>query len=306
MSTTESPITILCEYTLLRRARAYSECSSSHTFKKTYESGRTVELDISYSTGNVIARVHDVRFSVDVLNEMISLGRFDGHALTEAARTAIDAPLNEIRKSVRDLLALLKYHLRHFDLREGSYSVKSEGWRGAEGEWREFPTTLSVIHQDFSNQPLNEITHDAVQAAFSAGVLPLVAMRHLHRAKNEAQPHHKWIDATIAAELAVKEALCRAHPEMELMLVEMPSPPFSKMYGPLLKHYLGEVSPFRKKLIAGQEKRNSLVHRHSAILIDDQEANDYVSTVEGAIFHMLSLLYPHDELIRQARCCTGT
>jgi len=175
--------------------------------------------------------VDDVCFNVDVFTELASLGRFDGQALTEATRAAIDAPLNEIRKSVRDLLALMKYHLRHFDLREGSYSVKSEGWRGPECELREFPRTISVSHQDFSNQPLNERTHDAVQAAFAAGILPLVAMRHLHRAKHESQPHHKWIDATIAAELAVKEALCRAYPEMELMLVEMPSPPFSKMYG---------------------------------------------------------------------------
>jgi hypothetical protein len=89
-------------------------------------------------------------------------------------------------------------------------------------------------------------------------------------------------------------------PAMEPILIEMPSPPFSKMYGPLLKHYLGEESPFRKKLISGQERRNALVHRPGALQIDQQEANDYVAIVEGAIFHLLSLLYPHDELIRQA------
>jgi hypothetical protein len=58
-------------------------------------------------------------------------------------------------------------------------------------------------------------------------------------------------------------------------------------------------------LITGQERRNALVHRPGAILIDEQEANDYVSNVEGAIFHLLSLLYPHDELIRQARYRTA-
>ena len=89
------------------------------------------------------------------------------------------------------------------------------------------------------------------------------------------------------------------------MLIEMPSPPFSKMYGPLLKNYLGEESPFRSKLVKGQERRNALVHRPGALLIDQQEANDYVAMVEEAIFHLLSLLYPHDELVRQACCRTA-
>ena len=42
-----------------------------------------------------------------------------------------------------------------------------------------------------------------------------------------------------------------------------------------------------------------------AMSIDQQEANDYVDVVEGAIFHLLSLLYPHDELILQARYRTA-
>lgn len=305
MSARETPITILCEYTLLRREHAYSECSVSHTLKQTHTSGRTVQVVLSYSAGNIVARVDDVHVNVDILAELASLGRFDGLRLTEASRTAIDAPLSEIHKSVRDILALVKYHLRHFDLQEESYSVKSESWCGTAGEWRDIPTTASVSYDILSNQPLDEKTHIAVQAALTSEVLPLVAMRHLHRAKHESQPHHKWIDATIAAELAVKEVLCRAHPAMELMLIEMPSPPFSKMYGSLLKHYLGEESPFRKRLIVGQEKRNSLVHRPGAISIDRQEANDYVADVEGAIFHLLTLLYPDDELIRQARYRTA-
>jgi hypothetical protein len=234
-----------------------------------------------------------------------TLDRFDGDRLSARALAALESPLVEIRQSVRNLLALVKYHLRHFDIHEGFYAVTSESWSCTPGEWRNIPATFSISHDDLSNRPLDDKTHAAVQTALTPNVLPLVAMRHLHRAKHESTPHHKWIDATIAAELAVKEILCRAHPAMESMLIEMPSPPFSKMYGSLLKHYLGEESPFRKKLIAGQERRNALVHRPGALEIDQQEANDYVADVEGAIFHMLSLIYPDDELIRQARCLIG-
>jgi len=305
MNEPEPTISIRCEYTLLRKERPHSNTADPQSFTKAHASGRIVQITLSYVAGSVIAHMNKVAVSAAVLAELSTLARFNGHLLTDATRAAIDNPLGEIRRSVRDLLALVKYHLRHFDLREGSYSVKSQGWRNVDDEWQELPIALSVSHESFSSRPLDERTHDAVQAALTAGVLPLVAMRHLHRAKHESQPHHKWIDATIAAELAVKEVLCRAHPAMESMLIEMPSPPFSKMYGPLLKHYLGEESPFRKKLIAGQEKRNALVHRPSDLLIDQQEANDYVADVEAAIFHLLSLLYPHDKLIRWARYSTS-
>lgn len=305
MNPSSVPVTIRCEYTLLRRKPPHSESGEAYIFRQTHASGRSVEMELSYSKGNILASMIDVHLDAAVLAEIYPLHKFDGSKLSGESKTAIDAPLAEIRSSVRDLLALLKYHLRHFDLREGSFSVLSERWETNLGELRDFPTTISISHENFSNQPLNEETHNAVQAALLNGVHPLIAMRHLHRAKHESQPHHKWIDATIAAELAVKEVLCRAHPSMELLLVEMPSPPFSKMYGPLLKHYLGEESPFRKKLISGQEKRNSLVHRPGAIHVDQQEANDYVEVVEGAIFHLLSLLYANDALIKFARYRTS-
>ena len=298
-------ISIRGEYSILREDRANSQIAESFSFAKNHASGRAVRITISYEDGSVEAQVDDIPVSAAVLEELSALGRFDGPQLSEDTRAAVDGPLDEIRHSVRDLLALIKYHLRHFDIRESPYSVKSQCWRGAGNEWKEIPSTVFVSHESFSHQPLNEESHSAVQAAFASGVIPLVAMRHLHRAKNESQPHHKWIDATIAAELAVKEALCRAHPAMELMLIEMTSPPFSKMYGSLLKHYLGEESPFRKELIAGQEKRNKLVHRPGALLIDRQDANNYAAVVEAAIFHLLSLLYPKDKLIYWARQFTA-
>lgn len=301
MESNRTKITFQCEYTLLRREHHHSESHDPSTFSQTHPSGRTVQIILSYSSGNVIARMSDIDAPNEVVTELSVIGgRFEGSSLSELTNATIGPPLGEIRKSVKNLLALVKYHLRHYDLLEGSYSVKSEQWQAGTDEFRNIPSRFFVSHDNFSSQPLNDNARKAVQEALDEDTLPLVAMRHLHRAKNESQPHHKWIDATIAAELAVKEVLCRAHPAMESMLIEMPSPPFSKMFGPLLKQYLGEESPFRKKLISGQEKRNVLVHRPSASKIDHQEANDYVATVEGAIFHMLSLLYPHDELIRQA------
>ena len=166
---------------------------------------------------------------------------------------------------------------------------------------RDVPSGTSISWVNFSSQPLNDQTQQSVQESLTLDHTPLLAMRHLHRAKLEHMPHHKWIDATIAAELAIKEVLARAKPDLEPLLVNMQSPPFSKLYGDVLATYLGEESPFRKRLITGQEVRNALVHRPGAEQIDSQEANDYVEAVEGAIFHLLSLLYPKDPLIVEAR-----
>jgi hypothetical protein len=301
MNSSQLPISLHCEYTLLRRDYPNSESAGAQRFNQTHASGREVQITLSYSSGTACARMDQVWIPEDVVAELRALGRFEGSRLSQAAHAAIEPPLQEIHHSVRDLMALVKYHLRHFDFLEGSLSEKSLQWSDDTGVIRDVPISISVSSNCFSSQPLNDKTRDSVQAALNSGALPLVAMRHLHRAKQERQPHHKWIDATIAAELAIKEVLCRAHPLMESMLLELPSPPFSKMYGPLLKQYLGEVSPFRKQLITGQEKRNMLIHRPGGPQIDHQEANDYVSAVEGAIFHLLSLLYPNDELIKQAR-----
>jgi hypothetical protein len=260
-----------------------------------------VEVTVLYSDASVSARILGAEVEAQTLDELSSLGRFQGSALSESARADISQPLDEIRSTVRNVLALLKYHLRHSDIREGFYSIKSERWKSSNSEWRDIPGTLDISVEGGSTWPLDERAQSAVQEALDTGALPFVGMRHLQRAKHESQSHYKWIDATIAAELAIKEALCRADPNLQPVLMEMPSPPFSKMYGPLLKHYLGQESPFRKQLIRGQEKRNALVHRHETVRLDEQEAIDYVTVVERAIFHLLSLLYPKDDLIRMAK-----
>jgi len=291
---------IVCEYTLLRSEHPSSECDGIRTFRKLQATGRTVEIALSYEEKTVLARQDDVELDPEVVDELSRLNRHGGSEMSAKCAQAIGEPLTEIRTSVQHLLTLIKYHLRHFDLRESLFSVKSERW-GVESEnLRDIPTTISVSVNSFSIQPLNGLSHNAIQNSLSGDIYPLLAMRHLHRAKHESMPHHKWIDATIAAELAVKEVLCTARPEIAPVLLEVPSPPFSKMYGSLLKTYLGAESPYRKKLIKGQEKRNALIHRHDSQRVDQRCADDYVNVVEAAIFHLLSLLYPNDELVKQA------
>lgn len=130
-----------------------------------------------------------------------------------------------------------------------------------------------------------------LQQIVADGVAPLVGMRYLHRAKAEGDPRYRWVDATIAAELAIKEILQMARPETTVLFDNLPSPPLSKLYGEVLEAYLGERSPHLKAIGKGVEKRNALVHRTAGADIDATEAEKYVGTIEEAIFHALNLYY---------------
>lgn len=288
-------------YRLSRRKHASNESQQDFRFFKALPSGRTVEMTLSYASETVVARIDRIGCEEAIAEELEQHGRFDGEKLSREAGDFTSQLLLELHGAVRHLLALVRYHLRHFDLTETSFAVTSEKW-GREGgtELRAIPTQHMLTMDNFSSWPLDDASRGLIQDSLNAGIEPLTAMRHLHRAKNETAAHHKWIDATTAAELAVKEVLCRVRPDIEVLLLETPSPPFAKMYGPILKHYLGEESPYRKQLIAGQEQRNRLVHRPNADRVDGQAAIDYVAMVEAAIFHLLSLAYPEDRLIRAA------
>ena len=90
----------------------------------------------------------------------------------------------------------------------------------------------------------------------------------------------------------------RAKPELEKLLLEIPSPPITKLYGSVLEHYLGERTPFMATIRNGNEVRNELIHNPLSKRINFQDASNYVHDIERAIFHLLRLLYPKNNLIK--------
>lgn len=194
------------------------------------------------------------------------------------------------------VLSLIKYHLSYSDIEEQLFTIKSRHWRISGQDWKYLPSKLGAA-MVVNEVPLFDVnTCRKIQDSLDQGVIPLVGMRHLHRAKNESLPHYKWIDATIAAELTIKEVLIRARPELEPLINEVPSPPLTKLYGQILEAYLGQRSPYLKEIGEGVEIRNRLLHKASSEIIGRQKANNYVDNIEKAIFHLMSLLYPENEL----------
>lgn len=127
-----------------------------------------------------------------------------------------------------------------------------------------------------------------IQAVLDLKEEPFIAFEHLHEARRR-HGRFTWIEATIAAELAIKEALSRLEPRLTPLLLEVPAPPLSKLYGAILENVAGEKSPYVGKLQKGAEMRNRLVHRPEAIRLDPQEVVDYVAVVDRAIWHLVGL-----------------
>jgi len=131
-----------------------------------------------------------------------------------------------------------------------------------------------------------------------AGDQPLLAAQHLHEARRHRGTRFRWIVATTAAELAIKEALLRMEPKFAPLLLEMPSPPLGRLYSSVLEAVSGERSPFLRAIQKGVEIRNRLVHRPSEPDPDPQDAADYVSDVDGALRHLRRLCRRHNPEIR--------
>jgi hypothetical protein len=188
--------------------------------------------------------------------------------------------------------------LRNYLLHEIAGATLPHHWSVDGTTWKPFPYTF-VMGSTRSTRGLrvDSTLHDQIQGILDDDKMCFAeAFQHLHRAMCD-YPRHAWINATIAAELAIKEFLSRYKPELKTLLIEVPSPPLHKLYGPVLKSLAGQESPKVKELAKGAETRNKLIHRPGEA-VEQEKAQRYVYDVEVAVFHLLTLLYPNDELIK--------
>lgn len=216
---------------------------------------------------------------------------------SEQLKNEASSITGDMSNAVRKVLVNIKYWLRCNSLDEKLFSVKKIHWSKDNNKYKPFPYLITcTITSDFAS-PLDKKRSQIIRNYIGNNTEPFMALRHLHRAKNEQIPRYKWIDATIAAELAIKEFYITKKPELETLLLEIPSPPLSKLYGSILEKYIGERSPYAAKLQKGAEQRNKLLHRPEKEQISNGEAVEYIRTVEAAIYHLLKLLYPKDNFI---------
>lgn len=193
--------------------------------------------------------------------------------------------------SARRVVEAIKFFLLRPDILDNAIGmVANFVWSENCGEQRPIPIpgemTMNVLVVAGGGD------HAAMQIGFDEGYRPLIGMRHLFRAMQEDEPRFRWIDTTIALELAIKEALIRKCPEIETLILEMPSPPLDKMYGSIMEKYLGEKSPYVKTIQEGVKIRNKLLHRPDGAHISTEDAAKYLHTSHKAINHVFRRIYP--------------
>lgn len=262
------------------------------TFNVPIEGKRDVIVDI-FLNENRVESFHEVAISNDMLKTLQNDSFFKKDTLNK-----MDNELLEIEsyfsKAAHKIIYLIKYGLQQPDLNENLLAPKGIFWSLDKLEWKIVPSKVSVSLDISKFITLNKENSIVIQRYINSGYEPFVALRHLHRAKKELNPRYKWIDATIALELAIKEFLIIKVPKIEAILLEVPSPPLHKLYGVILEKYTGSRSPRLKEIQNGVEVRNRLVHRPEDIYIDNKEANKYIADAETAIYHLLFMLYPKD------------
>jgi len=203
-------------------------------------------------------------------------------------------------KAAQKVFSLIKYCFNNIKLDEGLLGNKGNYWSEDKLDWKYLPGKIIFKFDAYSTRPLTEDNARAIQDYIDSNFEPFLAFRHLHRAIRERSPRYKWIDATIAAELAIKEFFIRLNKDIEPWVLEVPSPPLDKLYGKILEFYTGERSPKVNAIREGAKIRNELLHKPQDNKIEYQRAVEYVKDVEIAIWHLIKLLYKDNRFIENS------
>jgi hypothetical protein len=254
----------------------------------------------------------------DELSDALSTG-VTKYELPKPLADEISDLFNQINDWTNEVLRYIKYGLNFVELSESPFRpyANREFWSIDGLAWNHCTPEGRVILQGGSVResssemavPLDDKTAPQIQQYIDDNYSPFVSLTYLHRAINEGHPRYKWIYATIAAELAIKEFLVEytskdGCAELEPLLLELPSPPLRKLYGSILESYLGERSPCVGKIDKGAERRNRLLHRPKGKggeqeKVSEQEARQYARQIELALFHLLHQLYQNDWIIER-------
>ena len=229
--------------------------------------------------------------------------RIDPDTVSTDERRAIFGPISELGSLAADVMNMLHQESKDprflptgiiftTESKDNQWSSDGEVWaslRYGRGDASVADSSAGVLTTELALQ---------VEAMLAIGEEPLVAMFHHWESYRAGLDRFRWSEATIAAELAVKEILLRIEPTLELVLLDLPSPPLEKLYritlpkvlaahSPLLQHYLPpDWSEQLKFLKRGSEKRNNIDHNPARIDFENMEVESYANAV-GRLIHEL-------------------
>ena len=293
-------IQLKCCYTLLGSMNLSKQSEDKYTFTVPSQFGKDVIIEVSPKEKCIDS--YGEKDITDNLREALLTDVHEGRLLSSELQSELSGLTTHIADATRDVLSTLKYCLNHYEIKENLLAVRDEYWLANEADWKRLPALYDSSMDVITIYPIDSKTATLVQNNINKGIEPFVALRHLQRARTETIPRYKWIDAAIAAELAIKQYLLIKDPSrFEERFKTSQSPSIDELYDKYLKEYSDkkEASPVLEQLKNGAKIRNDLLHYRRRVNIDPQDAINYVLDVERAIYHLLTLLYPNDLFIRK-------
>lgn len=270
--------------------------------------GRDIDVWILGDEQYVQAAVERQEIS-DALHDWLASSPGRVAQYPEALRGEIHAIYGLLVDAAKQVVEAIKYFLMRPDMPERVINAAMQiSCNYADGSSKDIPNVVTLGFRMHTSTPLSESINRMLQEGLTRGYAPLTGMRHLYRAMQEDEPRFRWIDTTIALELCIKEALIRRKPEIETLLIELPSPPLTKLYGSLMKWAFGVRSPYGREIEKGMQVRNQLVHRPTGVTVKAEDAHDYLESAGKAIGHLFSLLYPDwplAQILQQNRFTTS-
>jgi hypothetical protein len=183
-----------------------------------------------------------------------------------------------------ELDRVMKQSLLGETIDEFFYDQNSEEWVSS----KDLPTYNAILSVSKAEKiDLNFISK--IERIIADEETPFLASHFLDIASSTKDPKTKWVVGTIALEVGIKEAIIRIDEKLEVLFLEIPSPPLHKLYKSVLKSLTEVESPFYKEIQKGARVRNKIVHKPSKIFIEDQDAVDYLSMINVAINHLKHL-----------------
>ncbi|WP_174732992.1 hypothetical protein [Mesobacillus harenae] len=273
-----------------------------YIFDVTLGDSKLVKIHVNSSDSKHVTCLYQCLVSEPLFNALRD--GFDNETFELSQKEELLEVRNIIRQAYKHFMKTTIYLLDWYEMDVNNVGTLKEYKYSYDGdEWFSIPYILigepNATVSVYPSHNITSQTEQIIQKSLNGDFLrSYVALSYLHKAKREQDNRHKWINATIAAELAIKEFLISDKPELRTLIFEVPSPPLHKLYGIVLESFYGEKSPKVSELNKGAFKRNSLIHKPNEVLLTSEEVEKYIKDVEQAIFHLYSLIYKDNTLIK--------
>lgn len=306
-------INLQCEFPIRRRGSLrFTEIGPIHPHEhgvfcvrsKCFEVNATVKLQPERQM--ICVFLPDVTVSAELLDWITPNSSHNAGQYPEAVNEEVDTLRREADSIARTVADGFKFFLGRTTIDDDTLDVwQNVLWSQLNRVPQSFPVPPTGQLHMTSVLGLDAFAQSGLQEAFDKGYEPLMGERHLFRAYQETVARFRWIDATIAAELSIKEALIRKRPSLYKELMSSRVEGWTSLYKEKMKEVFGEESPYYPAIKKGATRRNKLIHSTRGSDVSDAEASEYLHQVMMAIRNLYKLLYPDWQLaesIPNIRC----